>query len=145
MILEVILLILLLTTLYFLIHFLWRSYHLGYSPRTLPSSFEDSPFLGEPVKRRPRSCPLCGQDLQEGERVHSLVFGSTSVRKMEIYGCPWCYQRHPQASHFLGKDKRVCPTCKERLAQDDFVAATLIQEKDKKAQVKVLGCPRCYP
>lgn len=97
---------------------------------------EASPEVLSP--RQP--CPLCGSPLAPGERVHSVVFASSSPDKiMEISGCPHC--RPPAAL------RRVCPVCKKDLRASDVVTARVFERKNetgsKKTHVHVLGCPRC--
>lgn len=85
-------------------------------------------------------CPLCGSTLAPGERVHSVVFASSTADKiMEISGCPHC---KPPATL-----RRVCPVCKKDLRPIDVVTARVFERKSasgaKKTHVHVLGCPRC--
>jgi len=85
-------------------------------------------------------CPLCGSSLGAGERVHSVVFTSSTADKiMEISGCPHC---RPPATL-----RRVCPVCKKDLRPVDVVTARVFERKSetgaKKTHVHVLGCPRC--
>ena len=94
--------------------------------------------LSEPSSRQP--CPLCGSALGLGERVHSIVFASSTPDKiMEISGCPHC---RPPA-----KLSRYCPVCKKELRPQDVVTARVFERKNeigaKKTHVHVLGCPRC--
>ena len=85
-------------------------------------------------------CPLCGSRLAAGERVHSVVFASSTPDKiMEIAGCPHC--KPPSTL------RRVCPVCKKDLRPNDVVTARVFERKNetgaKKTHVHVLGCPRC--
>lgn len=85
-------------------------------------------------------CPLCGSPLAAGERVHSVVFASSTPDKiMEISGCPHC---RPPANL-----RRVCPVCKKDLRPVDVVTARVFERKNetgaRKTHVHVLGCPRC--
>lgn len=87
-----------------------------------------------------KPCPLCGSPLAPGERVHSVVFTSTTLDKiMEISGCPHC---RPPATL-----RRVCPVCKNDLRSADVVTARVFERKNgegaAKTHVHVLGCPRC--
>lgn len=91
-----------------------------------------------PSPRQP--CPLCGSALGPDERVHSVVFASSTPDKiMEISGCPHC--RPPSTV------RRVCPVCKKELRPGDVVTARVFERKSetgaKKTHVHVLGCPRC--
>jgi len=95
--------------------------------------------LPDPISTR-QPCPLCGSRLAVGERVHSVVFASSSPDKiMEIAGCPHC---KPPAVL-----RRVCPVCKKDLRPQDVVTARVFERKNetgaKKTHVHVLGCPRC--
>lgn len=105
------------------------------SPRR---SARATPPPPEAVKRQP--CPLCGSALAPGEKVHSVVFTSTTRDKiMEISGCPHC--RPPAVL------RRVCPVCKKDLRPADVVTARVFERKNgegpAKTHVHVLGCPRC--
>jgi len=78
------------------------------SRRTSDSTLESA----TPVSRQP--CPLCGSSLGPGERVHSVVFASSTEDKiMEISGCPHC---RPPANL-----RRVCPVCKKDLRPADVL------------------------
>lgn len=97
-----------------------------------------SPEVPAAPARQP--CPLCGSALGPGERVHSVVFASSTPDKiMEIAGCPHC---RPPATL-----RRVCPVCKKDLRPQDVVTARVFERKGaagaKKTHVHVLGCPRC--
>ncbi len=88
-----------------------------------------------------RSCPLCGEVLQAGQKVRSSVFATATTDKiMEIYGCPYCD---------TGKDKapqrqRNCPVCHQTLLPTEVVTARVFERQDgRKTHVHVLGCPRC--
>jgi len=83
-------------------------------------------------------CPLCGSVLAVGERVHSVVYATTTDKLMEISGCPHC---RPPATL-----KRLCPVCKKELRPNDVVTARVFERKGEtgaKTHVHVLGCPRC--
>lgn len=84
-------------------------------------------------KRSP--CPLCGNLLQPGERVHSVVYPGKGDRLVEIYGCPYCYP--PNHAH-----RRYCPSCKRELEGDELVFARLFDNSGK-AHVHVNGCKVC--
>lgn len=91
-----------------------------------------------PLLRQP--CPLCGSALEPGEKVHSVVFTSSTADKiMEISGCPHC---RPPATL-----RRFCPVCKKELRPSDVVTARVFERKNgdgaRKTHVHVLGCPRC--
>ena len=109
----------------------------GLFPGTKPESRRARPAtVISPLK----TCPLCGSQLELGERVHSEVFVSDSGDKsMEIVGCPHC--RPPSSL------QRQCPVCKKELRPQDVVAARVFERKNetgsRKTHVHVLGCPHC--
>ncbi len=86
-------------------------------------------------------CPLCGEWLNPGERVHSHLYPGKPDGLMHIFGCPRCYQGHPDKGG-RGGSGRICPYCKESLGPEDYVIARVFQ-KPGKTQVHVLGCTIC--
>ena len=87
-------------------------------------------------------CPLCGEPLQKGERVHSLLFpGGKEDSIMHIYGCPYCYAEHPRRNPAPLK-KRNCPSCRSPLDPGDYVYAR-VYKKPYKTHVSIIGCTRC--
>lgn len=94
-----------------------------------------------------KPCPLCGELLKPGERVHTIVFsGEPEGRRLRdrerpadsmvhMFGCPYCYPAN-------GNHRRICPVCKEELADDGYVIARMF-EKRPRNHVHVLGCTRC--
>lgn len=92
------------------------------------------PKVEKPVSNR--HCPLCGEPLVSGERVHSVLYPGKPDSMMEIYGCPYCEK--PDA-----KNKRRCPVCKKELPSDAVIIARVFEKPGKK-HVHVLGCTLCY-
>ncbi|MDC7219300.1 MAG: hypothetical protein PQJ59_05130 [Spirochaetales bacterium] len=86
-------------------------------------------------------CPLCGQWLEKGEKVHSHLYPGKPDGMMHIFGCPHCYQGHPDEGG-RGGSGRICPFCHETLGPKDYVIARVF-EKPGKTQVHVLGCTIC--
>ncbi|NNM54464.1 MAG: hypothetical protein HKM05_07060 [Spirochaetales bacterium] len=88
-----------------------------------------------------RSCPLCGELLQPGQKVRSSVFATATADKiMEIYGCPFC----DEAKTANPPQKRHCPVCHQILRPGEVVTARVFERQDgRKTHVHVLGCPRC--
>lgn len=86
-------------------------------------------------------CPLCGEFLPRGERVHSHLFSGKPDGMMHILGCPHCYKDHPRGSGHVS-NIRVCPYCHDSLGPEDYVIARVF-EKPGKTQVHVLGCTIC--
>jgi hypothetical protein len=81
-----------------------------------------------------RPCPLCGELLTNGEKVHSVIYPGKPDKLMEIYGCPHCKST---------SDKRRCPVCK-KIMDADYVLIARVFEKPGKTHVHVLGCSGCY-
>jgi len=95
----------------------------------------------EAEKRRGKPCPLCGELLSAGERVHSVIYPGKPDKLMEIFGCPHC-ETEPQARK-AGPNKRKCPVCKQTMAADSVLIARVF-DKPGKTHVHVLGCSDCY-
>jgi uncharacterized protein with PIN domain len=87
-------------------------------------------------------CPLCGKELNRGERVHSVVYSQGEDRLMSIYGCPWCYSAHPSGYRKPFRDRR-CPSCGRPLKEGSFAIARVFERPGRKVHVHVLGCPVC--
>lgn len=81
-----------------------------------------------------KHCPLCGELLTNGERIHSVIYPGEPDKLMEIYGCPHCESK---------PGKRKCPVCKKTMAADSILIARVF-EKPGKTHVHVLGCSSCY-
>jgi hypothetical protein len=86
-------------------------------------------------------CPLCGEWLKPGEKVHSHLYPGKPDGMMHIFGCPHCYKGHPDTGG-KGGQGRICPYCHDSLGPDDYVIARVF-EKPGKTQVHVLGCSIC--
>lgn len=94
-----------------------------------------------------KPCPLCGTMLDQGERVHTVVFsGDPPGRKqseqertrdalVHMFGCPYCYPATPRYP-------RICPVCKNDIPADGFVVARMFTKGTRK-HVHVLGCTEC--
>ncbi|MBI9107734.1 MAG: hypothetical protein JEZ04_13385 [Spirochaetales bacterium] len=83
-----------------------------------------------------KPCPLCGELLMRGERVHSVIYPGKSDKLMEIFGCPYCEK--PSAPN-----KRKCPVCGNQM-EDGNVLIARVFDKPGKTHVHVLGCSTCY-
>ncbi len=89
-------------------------------------------------------CPLCGEFLPRGMRVHSVVYPGREFDLMRIYGCPNCRSDGPgNADRVLRK--RYCPYCGEKLPADGYVMAQVYRKPYKKPHVHVYGCTVCKP
>ena len=86
--------------------------------------------------KKGRPCPLCGERLADGEKVHSVLYPGEPDRLMEIYGCPHCRTQNSPNS-------RRCPVCRQQMPADDYLIARVF-EKPGKTHVHVLGCGNCY-
>jgi predicted nucleic acid-binding Zn ribbon protein len=91
---------------------------------------------GKPIVPPEKPCPLCGEPLKPGERVHSVLYPGKPDRIMEIYGCPHCEGAGSE-------NKRRCPVCRNEMPPEDLVIARVF-EKPGKTHVHVLGCSSCY-
>ena len=89
-----------------------------------------------------KPCPLCQRALTPGERVHSVVFNEKEDRLMNIFGCSWCFDKHPTGAHSPLR-KRTCPSCKLNLPQGSYAIARVFERQGKKTHIHVLGCPTC--
>lgn len=83
-------------------------------------------------------CPLCGTRLTRGQRVQSVVYPGKTERLMEIFGCPNCHPRSGPAKTF-----RICPVCRQKLEETDYVVARMFERAGERKHVHVLGCTRC--
>ncbi|MCF7929040.1 MAG: hypothetical protein K9L68_09220 [Spirochaetales bacterium] len=85
--------------------------------------------------KQPKTCPLCGSELETGERVRSVIYPGTPDRIMHIFGCPHCYPARPDP-------KRTCPVCKVTMPEEGHLVARVF-ENERRTHVHVLGCTRC--
>ena len=60
-------------------------------------------------------CPLCGEHLPGGTRVHSVLFPGKEFDLMRIYGCRHCWSGHASADPSHQLHSRRCPYCGDRL------------------------------
>ena len=111
-----------------LLAFLLRTRNSESGGKTKPGSGTRSPD-GKP-------CPLCGEILLTGERVHSVLYPGKPDSLMEIHGCRYC------EGEGAGR-KRICPVCKKEVPSDGVVIARVFEKPGKK-HVHVLGCSGCY-
>jgi uncharacterized protein YbaR (Trm112 family) len=95
--------------------------------------------VSETEERLPgRPCPLCQTPLERGQRVHSVVYPGKTDKLVEIYGCPNCRPKTGPT-----KAARVCPVCRQTLADTDYVVGRMFQRSNKRKHLHVLGCTRC--
>ncbi len=90
----------------------------------------------EEARPKGTNCPLCGELLTEGRKVHSEIFPGKDFDLMRIYGCPYC--RNGDSAH-----KRRCPYCKEVVPSGGYVMAQVYRKPYKPPHVHVYGCTRC--
>ncbi len=88
-----------------------------------------------------RNCPICGIALKRGETVHSHLYPGKPDGMMHIFGCPYCYKKHPRFKE-LKNNRRVCPFCKKDIPKEGWVIARVF-EKPEKTHIHVLGCTVC--
>ncbi len=85
---------------------------------------------------RLRTCPLCGSDLERGERVHSVVYPAGGGDTLaEVHGCPHCYGPDAQRG-------RICPVCAARVPKDGYIIGRMFNRPGK-THLHVLGCTEC--
>ncbi len=90
-------------------------------------------------KQKPRGmCPICKQQLIQGERIRSDVteIGDVEIQT-RIKGCPYCLGEQ-------GKRKRSCPVCKKKVPLDGVILALSDPRVDRK-KLSIRGCKNCYP
>lgn len=88
-------------------------------------------------------CPLCGEHLPGGTKVHSILYPGTDFGLMRIYGCRHCWEglsgdRKPEHS-------RKCPYCGDTLPVSGYVMARVYQKPYRRTHVQVYGCTVCKP
>ena len=89
-------------------------------------------------------CPLCGEFLPRGTRVHSVVFPGREFDLMRIYGCPYCRADVPNGAGRTLR-KRHCPYCGEEIPAEGYVMAKVYRKPYRKTHVHVYGCTVCKP
>ncbi len=90
-------------------------------------------------------CPLCGEHLPRGTRVHSVVYPGKDFDLMRIFGCPHCWAGHPSPAPDHEIHKRRCPYCGESVPENGYVMARVYNRPYKKTHVQVYGCTVCKP
>jgi len=85
-------------------------------------------------------CPLCGEPLESGSRVHSQLLPGKDDRIAHVWGCPRCWP--PNELY-----RRTCPVCRAPLEPAAFVTGRMWEPRPergrKRAHLHLLGCPRC--
>lgn len=90
-------------------------------------------------------CPLCGEHLPRGTRVHSVLFPGKEFDLMRIYGCRHCWSGHASASPSHRIHSRRCPYCGEEIPENGYVMAQVYRKPYRKTHVHVYGCTVCKP
>ncbi len=92
---------------------------------------------------KPKTCPVCGEILGQGERIKTVVFqgglrsGGVTEKMCRIYGCPRCYPANP-------RHPRVCPVCGSTVPAEGHLEARMFERPDRpRKHVHVLGCTGC--
>jgi uncharacterized protein with PIN domain len=90
-------------------------------------------------------CPLCGEHLPRGTRVHSVVFPGKEFDLMRIYGCRHCWSGHSAAAAPEAIHTRRCPYCNDEIPENGYVMAQVYRKPYRKTHVHVYGCTVCSP
>ncbi|MCK5250808.1 MAG: hypothetical protein KAJ98_12635 [Spirochaetaceae bacterium] len=90
-------------------------------------------------------CPLCGEHLPGGTRVHSVLFPGKEFDLMRIYGCRHCWSGHASADPSHQLHSRRCPYCGDRIPENGYVMAQVYHKPYRKTHVHVYGCTVCKP
>ncbi|MCK5735606.1 MAG: hypothetical protein KAH21_03965 [Spirochaetaceae bacterium] len=90
-------------------------------------------------------CPLCGEHLPKGNRVHSVLFPGKEFDLMRIYGCRHCWEGHAMADLSRDLHSRRCPSCGETIPEGGYVMAQVYNKPYRKTHVHVYGCTVCKP
>ena len=90
-------------------------------------------------------CPLCGEHLPRGTRVHSVLFPGKEFDLMRIYGCRHCWSGHTLADISGSLHSRRCPSCGESIPEGGYVMAQVYNKPYRKTHVHVYGCTVCKP
>ena len=89
-------------------------------------------------------CPLCGETMPRGKRVHSVLFPGKDVDLMRIFGCSQCWEGHAEFSGIaMDKHDRICPVCRKVLPAGGYVMARVFRKQGRKPHVQVFGCTIC--
>ncbi len=90
-------------------------------------------------------CPLCGEHLPRGTRVHSVLFPGKEFDLMRIYGCRHCWEGHASADLSASLNSRRCPSCGDTIPEGGYVMAQVYNKPYRKTHVHVYGCTVCKP
>ena len=90
-------------------------------------------------------CPLCGEHLPRGTKVHSVLFPGKEFDLMRIYGCRHCWSGHALADLSARQHSRRCPCCGESIPEEGYVMAQVYNKPYRKTHVHVYGCTVCKP
>jgi len=118
----------------------WKNRDSGKSGKT--AALSDDGF--ESVSRG-TDCPLCGEHLPRGTKVHSVLFPGKEFDLMRIYGCRYCWSGHPMADISDSQNSRRCPSCGETIPDGGYVMAQVYNKPYRKTHVHVYGCTVCQP
>jgi len=92
-----------------------------------------------------KDCPLCGEHLPRGDRVHSVLFPGKEFGLMRIYGCRHCWEGHALADSRAPGNSRRCPSCGADIPDGGYVMAQVYNKPYRKTHVHVYGCTVCKP
>jgi len=90
-------------------------------------------------------CPLCGEHLPRGNRVHSVLYPGKEFDLMRIYGCRCCWEDHPSSTPEVSFHVRRCPYCGDDIPEGGYVMAQVYNKPYRKTHVHVYGCTVCKP
>lgn len=90
-------------------------------------------------------CPLCGEHLPRGVKVHSIVYPGSEFHLMRIHGCPHCWAGHPAPAPDHSLHRRRCPYCTAEIPENGYVMARVYQKPYRRTHVNVYGCTVCKP
>lgn len=90
-------------------------------------------------------CPLCGEHLPRGNRVHSVLYPGKEFDLMRIYGCRHCWAGHPSPAPDGTIHTRRCPYCGDDIPENGYVMAQVYKKPYRKTHVHVYGCTVCKP
>jgi len=95
----------------------------------------------KPDKRIP--CPLCGNKLNPGEKLHSELVrkkGEKTTGTLYIYGCPHCYPRSLPEKKSAPKK---CPVCHRKMEKNDYATGYYRELPEGRKRAHVTGCVKC--